>query len=116
MALVLILIYKNKRLGEYFHVENWLKSINRPELRADFHKLVHWRLLKKKEETRNDGSNRNGFYALTEEGVLFAKRKCSFQEKVVLFNNKFESFEGPYIDIKKALGNKFNYNELINGL
>ena len=42
-----------------FHVEDWLKSLNRGDLRADFHKLRYWGLLKKKIHTREDGSPRN---------------------------------------------------------
>ena len=53
MAVVLILIHKFGKTG-FFHVENWLKEIKRPELRADYHKLRFWGLLEAKTETRED--------------------------------------------------------------
>lgn len=112
MALVVLLISKfgNK---EFFHVEGWLKSIGRPELRADFHKLRFWGLLEAKIENREDGSKRNGYYRITGRGLMFAECKLTVPKKVVLLNNKFEGFEGEEINIKQALGSKFNYQEMM---
>lgn len=113
MAMVLILIYRSGKL-DYFHVENWLKSIGKSNLRADFHKLRYWGLLKKKIEDRKDGSDRNGFYRITPSGIMFVEVKITVPEKALIFNNKLQGFEGDEINIYQALGNNFDYNKLMN--
>ena len=113
MAQVLILIYKSGKT-DCFHVEDWLKSLNRGDLRADFHKLRYWGLLKKKIHTREDGSPRNGFYRITPSGIMFVEGKTTVQEKILIFNNEFQGFEGEQINIYQALGNKFDYKELMS--
>ena len=112
MAAVLILLYRNEQYG-FLHIENWLKQIGKPELRADFHKLILWGLLEKKDGERLDKSPRNGFYKITGRGIAFASGNFVVREKVKIFNNQFEGFEGEIINIKKALGNRFSYEELM---
>lgn len=110
MAKVLILIYKSGKT-DYFHVENWLKELNRGDLRADFHKLRYWGLLKKKVENREDGSARNGFYRITPAGIMFVEGKTQVSEKIIVFNNEFQGYEGKEIFIHQV--SKFNYSELM---
>lgn len=113
MAQVLILIYKSGKT-DFFHVENWLKSLNKGDLRADFHKLRYWGLLKKKVENREDGSARNGFYRITPMGIMFVEMKITVPEKILVFNNEFKGYSGKEINIIDALSNKFSYSELMN--
>jgi hypothetical protein len=113
MALTLIAIYQSKK-RDFFHVENWLEQINRPSLRADYHKLRFWGLLEKKVAQREDGSNRNGYYKITERGLMFAENKLYVPEKALILNNKLHSLEGKEITIVDALKDKFNYSELMN--
>lgn len=113
MARVLILIYKSGNF-DYLHVEDFLKKLNRGDLRADFHKLRYWGLLKKKIENREDGSARNGFYQITTSGIWFVEGKVTVQEKILVFNNDFKGFAGDQINIHQALGNKFSYKELMS--
>lgn len=113
MVQVLILIYRSGKL-DYFHVENFLKSLNKGDLRADFHKLRYWGLIKKKVEQREDGSARNGFYRITPAGIMFVEGKITVRGTILIFNNEFQGFEGENINIYQALGNKFDYNQLMN--
>lgn len=112
MVLTLIEIYKSGKRG-FFHVENWLKEIGRPELRADYHKLRFWGLLEKKNELREDGSNRNGFYKITGRGIMFAEIKLTVPEKALILNNQLHQLEGKEISIIDALRNRFDYSELL---
>ena len=112
MALVLIEIYRSGE-KDYIHVENFLKKINKPGLRADFHKLVHWNLLAKKIEKREDDSKRNGFYKITLQGEMFVEGKITVPESVLIFNGEFEGFKGKQVNIIDVLGTKFNYKELM---
>ena len=111
MAAVLILMSKHSK--EFFHVEDWLKSIKKPQLRADYHKLRFWGLIEAKSGVREDGSKRNGYYKITEAGVSFAEGKTKAMQSVVVLNNKPQGFRGEEITIRQALGEKFNYDELM---
>jgi len=112
MALVLLLMWKHNKY-DFFHVENWLKQIGQSGLRADYHKLRFWGLIEAKIEAREDGSKRNGYYKITNEGVQFASRKTTVQSKAVILHNKLQYFEGEQISIIQALGKKFDYNQLM---
>lgn len=113
-SMALVLIYMNRfNKMDFFHVEDWLKGIGKPELRADFHKLRFWGLLEAKVATREDGSKRNGYYKITGRGIAFSEGKLTVPEKAIIYNNKFQGFEGEEIDIRKALGKKFNFDELM---
>lgn len=111
MAMVLMLVYRSGK-RDFFHIENWLKEIGKPELRADFHKLRFWNFIEKKVEDRKDGSNRNGFYKITGRGIMFCEDKITAKEKVLIYNNEFLGFEGKDISIKDV--SSFDYNELMN--
>jgi hypothetical protein len=112
MAQVLILIYKSGKL-DFLHVEDMLKYLNKGDLRADFHKLRYWGLLKKKYENREDGSARNGFYRISPSGIMFVEGKIKVKEAVLIQNNEFKGYTGEDISIHEALGNKFSYSELM---
>ena len=112
MAQVLILIYRSGKT-DYFHVEDYLKSLNKASLRADFHKLRYWGLLKKKIENREDNSPRNGFYRITPSGIMFVESKIQVKEAVLIFNNEFMGFSGNDVSIDECLGRKFSYSELM---
>ncbi len=112
MAYVLLLLYRGNK--GFIHVENYLKEKGCPApLRADFHKLVYWRFLEKLNEDRADGSPRNGYYKITGQGIMFCEGKITAHEYVLIYNNKFQGWDGEEITIQKALRNKFNYNELM---
>lgn len=113
MARVLWLIHKSGK-KDFFHIENWLKEIGKPELRADFHKLRFWNLLEKKVEDRADGSNRNGYYRITSRGVMFAEGSMEVNKHAIIYNNEFLGFEGEMISLKNALKEKFDFKELMN--
>lgn len=113
MAYALILIYKSPFQG-FFHVEDYLKSINCPSsIRGDFAKLRWWNLIEQFKGEREDGSKRVGHYRITTLGKNFTRGFCTVKESIRLYNQGFYGFSGNEIDIKRALKNKFNYNELM---
>lgn len=111
MAVALLTLYRSG-ITDYVHLENLLleKGLKRC---GDFSYLVHYRLIEKLKEKREDGSNRNGMYRITSNGIMFAENKTTVQEKFIIQQNKLLGFEGKEIGIKDALGIKFNYNELM---
>ena len=76
--------------------------------------LPFWDLI----ETRpnDDPSKRHsGFWRPTPKGHAFVAGEITVPRKVVVYNNGLERLEGPETSIKKALGKKFNYDELMSG-
>ena len=111
MAMALVLLYKFNMNG-FVKVEDFLIK-NGQKRCGDFSYLVHYRFLEKQSGKRDDGSKRNGYYRLTALGIMFVEGKIKASEKFLILNNKFEGFAGEEIDIRKALGKKFNFDELM---
>lgn len=113
-AMAYVLVMMDRAPTGYFHVENWLKTQNTPaSLRGDFPKLHYWGLIEAKEATREDGSPRVGYYRITEKGRKFVHGLIEVPARAQLFNQKFYGYDGDPISIKQALGDKFNYEELM---
>lgn len=74
--------------------------------------LPHWDLIEAKP---NDDSKKrtSGFWRPTDKGVDFVLGRITVQKTVVRYNNVREGFEGDEITIQDALGDKFNYSELM---
>ena len=110
MALTLLQLYKaDKR--DWVHVEKWMAENNLPRS-GDFHKLTLWGLLDKLVEDRKDGSSRNGYYRLNGKSLLFVEGKIKVREYAIIFNGKFEGFEGKEVALKDCLSVKFDYSKL----
>lgn len=118
MAYVLVLVYnyfKMKPHDDWLHVENYLNELNTPApVRGDFPKLKYWNLIEDKKSIREDGSNRNGYYKITEDGKLFVESVTKIYSHAIIFNGKCYGFQGKHIDIREALNNKFSYEEIIH--
>jgi hypothetical protein len=118
MAYALILIYKkNQKDYNYFHVEDYLKSLNIPStIRGDFPKLRFWGLIEKITGRRADGNKRVGFYRITDKGKNFINGKVSVKKFCLIYNNKSQGFIGEDVTFKDTLKQKFDYNQLIRGI
>jgi len=117
MAYALILIYKKNKENNnsFFHVEDYLKKIKNipPSIRGDFPKLRFFNLIEKQKGRRDDGSNRVGYYRITQDGKDFVEMKLKVRKYIILYNNDFLKSDGDYINIKESLKKKFNYTELM---
>lgn len=113
-----LIVITQKRNGintsDWFNMEDYFKDLPVPAtLRGDMPKLRHWGLLEKKPGHKEDGNKSVGLYRLTSAGKNFVDGLTTVSEKAKLYNQKFYGFDGDQINIKQALGNKFNYNELM---
>lgn len=111
MALCLIALVRYEQL-EWIKIEDFLLKHGYQRC-GDFSYLRYYNMLEKMERERQDGSNRNGFYRITQKGIDFAKGLIKVPEHFLTFNNQCEGFEGELIDVRKALGKKFSYEELM---
>ena len=118
MAYVLILIYqyfKEHNKEECLHIEEFLKKKQNvsPAVRGDFPKLRFWNLIEGRKERRKDGSNRNGYWSITSQGIDFVENRTKVFRSISLYNNHFFGFNGDKISIQEALKDRFNYKELM---
>lgn len=111
MAVALLTLFRSG-ITDYVHLENLLleKGLKRC---GDFSYLVHYRLIEKLKEKRQDNSTRNGMYKITSAGIMFCEDKITVKSKFIIQKNKLLGFEGKEINIKTALGTKFNYDSLM---
>lgn len=120
MAYALILIYKYFKMIEpgakWVHMNDYLNGIEGlpyPIKSGDNAKLRYWDLMREKTELRSDGSNRAGYWQLTDLGRAFVEGNASVLSHAKVFNSKCYAVEGKEITIREALGEKFNYTELM---
>lgn len=125
MALALILMEKRFRTDDsWLHVPSFLADGNlspkmKAAIRGDWAKLKYWGLLEESPLERPDGSDRAGFYKITNLGRDFVGARVSVAKYVFLYNQTLLGLsDGNYAPaeltwIVDALGEKFNYAELM---
>ena len=113
MALSLINLYKiqNKSGVRWVHF-NELATFRGKYVGGDINKLTHWGLVAQK---INEDSNKrkSGFWGITLNGKWFVEERLSVPSHIVLYNNRLQHREGKPIYITDALGDKFDYKELM---
>lgn len=118
MAYGLIILAKNKKVGELVHLLNFFKSIENVAagIAGDLPKLRWWGLLEAVEEEREDGNPNNGYYVLTTTRKLFVDGLTKVPKHIFLYNNKVQNKSQEMTTIRECLGDKFNYEELMGGV
>lgn len=79
---------------------------------GDYAKLVYWGLAEQRENA-DESKKDSGIWRLTERGYEFAARKTKVRSHAFVFNGKCEGMTGGKVSIKDALGEKFDYAELM---
>ena len=97
---------------KFHHVSDIMTRIS-PTGSNDFSKLRYHDFIRE-EPSSDPGKKTSGYWRITESGIKFLKKQMEVREYMLIYNTKIKGFEGNMIDIEKALGNKFNYNELMN--
>ena len=80
--------------------------------RADWQKLVYFKVLEQK--TTERGSPESGKYRITDIGIKFLKGERNLPDHCKVYNGKVYGYAMEQINIKQALRNKFNYDDLMN--
>ncbi len=111
MAQALILIYRHARgSDEWIHIPTLLV---RSTLLGDAAKLAYWGLLEPQVAERDDGSRRVGFYRMTDRGRRFVLGQETIARHVITYNQQVLGFSDEHTTIRQALGDRFNYDELM---
>lgn len=75
--------------------------------------LVHWGLVERTDRT-NTADAPSGMYAPTSKGLEFYRNQLYVPTHVHLLHNKIVGWSDKQTNIRMALGQKFNYEELMN--
>lgn len=83
---------------------------------GDYGKLVYWNLLEDAAGHREDGNPETGYYRMTQKGMDFVLAKLRIKKYVYLYNDTLLEVEGndETITIHEAMGEAFNYSELMS--
>lgn len=85
---------------DWFHVPTLVPA------RADEAKLRYWGFIEQ-------DPTRNGYWRVTEQGVQFIRQLIRVPRQALVYNTRLYGFKGPDWGIKEALGQKFDYDELM---
>ena len=82
---------------------------------GEFARLEHWGLIHPM--INNESSKRcSGLWMPSLDGILFAYNKINVSSHLLIYNGKSYGLSEDKISIKQALGNKFDYQELMGKL
>lgn len=116
MAYCMILFVRHCRKNENFGFINFNDILNdlniTPAQRADWQKLVYFNLIVP--ETTTKGDPKNGFYKVHQSGFYFVENDMQVPKYCNVYNGKVYGYSMEQTNIKEALKNKFNFDELMN--
>lgn len=112
MAMALIHIYKQ---GDWVDVKDYLRK-NSLKNNHDWTLLRYWGLIEEFKGKVDPNKKNNGVWRITQKGVSFIENKIKLKSHIIIYNNKLTGYSDTYTHIKKALGSKFNYNELMKNI
>jgi hypothetical protein len=78
-------------------------------------KLVHWDLVQLRPKQPDQKSKTSGMWKPKRDGVEFALDHIEVSKYVYLYNNEIVGFSDEMISIAAALGDHFDYDELMRG-
>lgn len=109
MARAIITMFRAGPSEGYLHV---------PSLPGDTHEISQlswWGLIEEKPGRRDD-EGRHGWWRLTKEGVEYVLMRHAVRKYALVYDHVVRGFEGEYVNIRDALGTRFNYHDLMEGL
>lgn len=99
---------------DYHHVRDFAEATKKYPRASHFADLRHWGLVEAMDK-KTSTENSSGMWRMTEHGIRFVQGRDTVKKKVTMYNNMFYGLEGEPITIHNALGNKFDYDEIMNG-
>jgi len=110
MAWGLVLVYNRRKFTneKTFHLEKFLKNQDCPSsIRGDMSKLCHWQFLVKRPDLGV------GYYELLPLGEMFVRNEITVPRAVFIYNAKVYKRSNEQTNIREALKDKFNIDELL---
>lgn len=115
MAHSLILIYKlNLNNNDFIHVQQKFSEMGIRATSLDYIQLARWGFIEPKSSDRDPQADDAGFWRITNTGKYFVQGITTAPRDVYVYNNHTEKWGIELTDIHKALGTKFDYQQLLN--
>lgn len=108
MAATLITMYRRAGLA-------WLYLPDVPQKSRDSTGLAHWGLIEEDRNPRDDGG-RAGWWRVTLTGEEWVLAATTVHKYAYIFDGRCLKHDGEGVGIRDALGTKFNYDELMQGV
>ena len=111
------LIRLSKLGAEWHHIKDFAEATDNTPRAPHFAELRFWKMVEPMPLNSDPKKKASGFWRITQEGRLFVAGMLEVQSRILVYNNNFVGFakNAEIINIKDALGNEFNYEELIKG-
>ena len=109
MARSLIAMYLHGPQGQWVHLPTQVGARSREE-----GKLRYWGLVEEQVEVQRDDGGRVGYWRLTASGTRWVTGQSTVPKFCTVYNNTVLATYGAQITISDALGDRFNYSELMN--
>ena len=100
--------------------QDWVDVKTLPARGGDYGKLVLWGLARLRPNPNDPSKRTSGLWLPTTTGVEFAHRRLRISKYVYVYNGAVDTragaggFDDPLIDVVEALGERFDYEELMN--
>ncbi len=109
------LIILSKLPDGYHHISQYAEATKSRPRAPHFAELRFWGLVEKLEPNTDPKVKSLGMWKITEKGRLFVTKQLEVKSRILVFNNTFCGFakDSEDIGIVEALGNRFNYAELM---
>lgn len=107
MARSLIVMWRAAQL-EFQHIPTTVGARSREE-----GKLAAWKLIEEEARVRDDGG-RAGYWRVTDLGYQFAHGFVTIPKYAKFYDGRVMGFEGDRVTVRDALGDRFDYDELMN--
>lgn len=113
MAILLIALYKQTHPKyDFIHI-NEFRGNNGT---GDFAKLRYWEMINEKPNDDNPDKRTSGYWSITQKGIDFITNRIIVPKYVLLYDSRVFGFSDDKISIEQALGKKFKYTELMDGV
>lgn len=113
VALQLIMLYKKGGDQRYIHVRE-LVTDNMSGA-GDFTKAKYWGLIQEA-PMQEDGKKSSGYWKLTTEGQMFVTGMSAIRKTLLVYDDQVIGSEGGVVYINECLGNKFNYQQMMEAV
>jgi len=115
MCYGLIALYRISNGNDFIHIPTEFTKRKINNSNTELSKLAYWGLI---EEKKNEDSSKrtSGYWRITQRGIDFVNKKILLPRHALIYNGKCRGFTKEGVSIIMALGDKFNYDELMQGL
>jgi hypothetical protein len=121
-ARVMIALYRQNEGRDYVFLPAMFDKMGGSILKGTPHQGGYgtlgqfWGLMERQPGERDDGSDRVGWWRLTDLGRAFVLARARVQSHATLYAGRCLGLDGSLVTIQEALGKKFNYRDLMEGI